>query len=377
MTNPVVIVGAGAAGIGAGLELAARGIPFVILEAANRVGGRAFTDTTSLPGTWDHGCHWLHCADVNPLVGWADRLGVGYERQDRLEHFTIWADGNWLDKATLQTARSQTTSAFAAVYEAAALGRDVPISEVIPQTGRWQAGAAYILQLMASEDADRVSTLGYGDYDDTEVNWPVTQGYGTLIARMAQGLPVRLNTAVTAVAEQGNGVQVQTSAGVIEARAAILTTSTNVLLSGAIDIGAGAACEMLEQISDLPCGAYEKVAIALRRTLIDDPAKLFAMVDPGDGTPIDFQLSSAGPPMMTAHIAGSVARDLVAAGAPAMRDFALARLVQAFGALNTECSSIGMTGILKLLNSVIPFAQGSVKMRIGVNTYDVEIRTTA
>ena len=55
MTNPdVVIVGAGAAGIGAGLELQARGVPFVILEAANRIGGRAFTDTASLPGRHGH-----------------------------------------------------------------------------------------------------------------------------------------------------------------------------------------------------------------------------------------------------------------------------------------------------------------------------------
>ena len=40
----VVVVGAGAAGIGAGLELRDRGLSFVILEAAGRVGGRGFTD---------------------------------------------------------------------------------------------------------------------------------------------------------------------------------------------------------------------------------------------------------------------------------------------------------------------------------------------
>ena len=57
MTVDVVIVGAGAAGIGAGLELRDRGISCVILEAAERVGGRAFTDKTSLPYLWDQGCH--------------------------------------------------------------------------------------------------------------------------------------------------------------------------------------------------------------------------------------------------------------------------------------------------------------------------------
>ena len=37
MNPDIVIVGAGAAGIGAGLELQDRGIPFMILEAADRV----------------------------------------------------------------------------------------------------------------------------------------------------------------------------------------------------------------------------------------------------------------------------------------------------------------------------------------------------
>ena len=47
-TNPdVVIVGAGTAGLAAARILAERGVSFVILEAKSRVGGRAFTDTSS------------------------------------------------------------------------------------------------------------------------------------------------------------------------------------------------------------------------------------------------------------------------------------------------------------------------------------------
>jgi len=49
MSRPeIIVVGAGAAGIGAGRELARLGVPFLILEAANRIGGRAFTDRESL-----------------------------------------------------------------------------------------------------------------------------------------------------------------------------------------------------------------------------------------------------------------------------------------------------------------------------------------
>ena len=56
--NPdIVVVGAGAAGIGAGLALTRLGISHVILEAKHRVGGRAYSETSSLGHLWDHGCH--------------------------------------------------------------------------------------------------------------------------------------------------------------------------------------------------------------------------------------------------------------------------------------------------------------------------------
>src|SRR5271167_124754 len=41
----VIIIGAGAAGIAAGRRLAASGRRFVLLEAANEIGGRCITDT--------------------------------------------------------------------------------------------------------------------------------------------------------------------------------------------------------------------------------------------------------------------------------------------------------------------------------------------
>jgi monoamine oxidase len=92
----VVVIGAGAAGVGAGQALRARGLSFTILEAGDRVGGRAFTDTASLPVAWDQGCHWMHCADVNPLVAEADRVGTTYLRQLREGAYRYWWRGGWL-----------------------------------------------------------------------------------------------------------------------------------------------------------------------------------------------------------------------------------------------------------------------------------------
>ena len=42
--NPVIIVGAGLAGLACAQHLAAAGVPFLILEADRRIGGRLKTD---------------------------------------------------------------------------------------------------------------------------------------------------------------------------------------------------------------------------------------------------------------------------------------------------------------------------------------------
>jgi monoamine oxidase len=345
-TADFVVIGAGAAGVGAGLALQAAGLPFVILEAAGRVGGRAYTDTTSLPRLWDQGCHWLHCADVNPLVAWADRLGAHYDRQGREDSFEMWSNGGWLDQPDARAARGATDDAFDAVYAAAARGQDVAIADVLPHAGRWAPGVRNILQLMASEDPERVSSLGYGDYDDTHVNWPVVSGYGDLIGRMAAALPVRLGVKVKAVEQGVDDVRIETTQGTIVARAAIVTVSTNVLAAGAIRFGAGPAHDLLDLIADVPCGAYEKVAIALKRPLVARAETLFCMVDPGNGSsPLDFQVDGAGRDVMIAHMGGALARDLAADGPDTLRAFALERLSQAFGkdVLN-EVTATAVTG---------------------------------
>lgn len=56
----VAIVGAGAAGLGAAGRLAEAGRSCLVLEARDRIGGRAHTVETAEGWPIDKGCHWLH-----------------------------------------------------------------------------------------------------------------------------------------------------------------------------------------------------------------------------------------------------------------------------------------------------------------------------
>src|SRR5687768_14137663 len=73
----VAIVGAGLAGLTAARALINAGLTVLILEARDRVGGRAFSDSTTFaPVTFDVGAQWFHQAASNPLVPIARALGL-------------------------------------------------------------------------------------------------------------------------------------------------------------------------------------------------------------------------------------------------------------------------------------------------------------
>ena len=95
--NPdVVIVGAGAAGIGAGLALTRLGVSHLILEAKQRVGGRAYSDTSSIGHLWDHGAHWLHSADVNVMRFLAEKLKHKFRPENpAVTSFRSFIGGQW------------------------------------------------------------------------------------------------------------------------------------------------------------------------------------------------------------------------------------------------------------------------------------------
>src|SRR3712207_4835794 len=74
----VVVIGAGAAGIAAVRRLTDRGFTVRVLEARNRVGGRAWTFRREGLAL-DLGCGWLHSADENEWATVARTLALAID----------------------------------------------------------------------------------------------------------------------------------------------------------------------------------------------------------------------------------------------------------------------------------------------------------
>ena len=100
------------------------------------------------------------------------------------------------------------------------------------------------------------------DYIDTGLdgeNPQVAEGLGTLVARLAEGLPVRLRTPVRRI-RCDSAVTVEGPRGAVRA-AALVTVSTGVLAAGGIGFEPGLPAEVQEAIHGLPLALLSKVAL--------------------------------------------------------------------------------------------------------------------
>src|SRR5262245_38088291 len=71
----ILVIGAGAAGLAATRTLIERGVSALCIEARDRIGGRAWTDSETFGVPFDRGCAWLHSGDINPWRPIAADLG--------------------------------------------------------------------------------------------------------------------------------------------------------------------------------------------------------------------------------------------------------------------------------------------------------------
>lgn len=271
---PLVIIGAGAAGLGASEAAHAHHIEHIVLEAAHRIGGRGLTEYLEPSIAVDLGCHWLHSATVNPYVQWARRLGFHVTTEP--PRTAMYFDGEWLSP----TAKRHYQTFHADCYrKMGALYRRTPAAgaiDAIDLSNQWAGYFCYWLSWLHSNDADAISVQDVIEQTDTGLDWPVHEGYGALLAQQGRTCPVRLNCAVEKIAWDGAIVRLTTKQGLITAARVIISVSMGVLAAEQIEFQPKLPLGLREAIHALPLGNsnYQFFSVAPNTFADDVPEKV-------------------------------------------------------------------------------------------------------
>ena len=310
----VAIIGAGAAGLGAARALENSGLSVIVLEARDRVGGRAHTIMAAPDITFDLGCGWLHSADENSFVKIATQLNFEIDKTR-----PPWREQSF-DAGFPIKERADFIAALDAFYERAeqaareALksGRDSAASVWLEPGNRWNPMIDALSTYINGCELDRVSILDMDAYEDTEINWRVRHGYGALMTAYGAPVPLALNCNVTLIDHSGKRVRIETSQGTLSARKVIVTVPTNLIADEAIRFHPALPAKV-DAARGLPLGLADKVMLAL-----DEPEAL-----PKDGnlrgatmrTAMgSFHLRPFGQPCIEGFFGGRFAQQLEDAG---------------------------------------------------------------
>lgn len=347
----VAIIGAGAAGLAAARTLEGSNLSSIILEARDRVGGRAHTRVVGGNIPFDLGCGWLHSADKNPFVTIAKDLGFEIDR----------ATPPWrLDSYKEVFPQAERDDFFAALdaffrrsHTAAQAAHDSAAADCLEPGNRWNPMIDAISTYINGCELDQVSVKDFAEYEDTEINWRVPSGYGALITAYGAPCHVALNCNVTLIDHSGARIRVETSRGTLTANKVIVCVPTDLIAMEAIRFHP-ALPGKVDAARNLPLGADDKVMLALDgdNDLPKDGNLRAATMRAAMGT---YHLRPFGRNCIEGFFGGRHARDLEDAGDGAMAAAAIDDIVGLLGS--------GFRGKLKPLAesrwSRDPFARGS------------------
>jgi monoamine oxidase len=254
----------------------AAGFSVAVLEARDRVGGRALT--ASFGGhPIDLGAHWLHAGALNPLV----RLGRG--RAERLRrappesHLIVNGRPASSRERALQGPGFERMDR--AIAEAARAEQDIPVGRVRPMLGRWGRSTAATFALISGRPLAEVSTQDFPSEEFGD-NYFIQGGYGAFLARLAAGLPIALGNPVRSIDWSGPAIAIETKRGQVRARAAILTVPVPVLQAGGIRFRPALPHRIQDAVGGFLAGTYEHVVLNWPEAPFQGADRLAKLVGP-------------------------------------------------------------------------------------------------
>jgi monoamine oxidase len=356
----IVVIGAGAAGIAAARRIQAANRKVIVVEAAGQIGGRCLTDAATFDVPFDRGARWMHNPESNPMIRLARNAGLDIYPAPLGQKIRIGR----------RNARAGETEEFLAALvranraiDDASRGKaDVACAAVLPKDlGDWAGAAEFVLGANATgKDLKEISVIDKAHAQDRNAAIGCRQGLGTLIAKLGEQVPLALSTPASRVNWSGRDVTVETPAGKITARAAIVTVSTNVLTAGNIKFTPDIPKRQLDAAAKLSLGSYDHIVLQLPGNPLG-LARDDIIIEQSGSTRTALLVANIGSSSLCSiDVGGSFGRDLSSQGEPAMVAFAVEWLTKLFG--SDAASAVRKSSATRW--NFAPFALGAMSSAV-------------
>jgi len=334
-TNPdIVIIGAGSSGLSAAKKLKEIGTSYVVLEASERIGGRAFTESNILGQPFDHGCSWISGSNDNIFsdLGKNNNFTLVDHSNPKIEMFE--RDGKKSPNEAVKEYNKSEIKIKEILRDTGRRGIDIPASKIIPKVPYGECFQNWEGALNYAVDVDQISTAEYWNTKESQPSFIVKEGLGSLVATLNDNFPIALDTNVLEVDYSGSGVKVVTSKGIILAKACICTVSIGVLKSEKIKFTPKLPNKTQKALNGIQMGLLVKIALLFDGNRLGFTENSFLQYDIAPeniGSGCYFLAWPTGHDYIVGFIGGRFAWNLSKQGEDEVVEYALSKLVNLSG----------------------------------------------
>ncbi len=296
LQTEVLVVGAGAAGLGAARALQDEGYQVMVLEARNRLGGRVWTNRSWPNSALDMGASWIHGMEGNPLTRLAHQFGLKTIITDYDSLALYNAQGKKLSEDQQDQIRQQLYNLLDKLEKAREeLDEDISLHEAIQQelagqnlSPKAKQQLNYALNaVIEHEYAADVADLSLFYYDEGEEfegeDMLFPNGYDQIMQGLAKDLVVKLEYAVQQIEYGSSGVKISTNQGLFEAERAVITLPLGVLKQGGVKFSPELPGQKLAAIQRVGMGVLNKVYLRFAEPFWDESNDLLGYISPNKG----------------------------------------------------------------------------------------------
>ncbi len=362
-THDCIVIGGGAAGLLAAVTLREAGRDVVLLEARDRLGGRAYSAPLSDGTMVEHGAQWVHGSTI-PTWEFILRFGLQTHHADiggGARHANIFRDGDWTDNDNITREAGEgleravghpnpDTMSYRESLQAAGLTGDV------------LAAAERMMAVSAPMDPGLLSARNASDihhlHDTTNdpvtgvtrpgnPNVVLTGGYKSLWDALSESISdiIQLGTPAEAVDWSDEGVTVHSGATEFRGRTAIVTLPVGVLQAGIPEFRPALPEAKQASFMDMDGGGLMKVIAEFRRPWWEDTLGNVQSIRYADPSPFSGLMNPfwnrPGPPTLLSFIGAPHVAELT--GNPErVRGSFLGQLMEMFPGVDIEAELVSL-----------------------------------
>ena len=326
----VVVVGAGAAGLAAARTLLDEGLSVSVLEADDRIGGRAWTESKTFGFPYDRGAHWLHHSSSNHWRGYAKKHGFDVFPDDGDEY--VYSHGRRQPLDRTDEFYDALERFIERAWERHTSGEeDGPVSRFLDPNDPWSATIeARVVNDWNGQELSETST-DFVMAGDDEDDWLCAQGHGSLVAHYGRRVPVQTGTEVKRIDWRGDAVRVESSAGSVRTKAVIVTASTGVLASGLIEFSPALPADKLEAFDAFKMNSYNHIALLYSEDVFELGSNQYVIPEAKSKREPGLLSNMDGTGLLMIYVGGGLGRELEQAGVDAAIDFGVGHISSILG----------------------------------------------